>query len=289
MRTNREFRRLPTRYNIKEIKFTGRQFSRERIAYEVERLRERIPNKRLQVLLPYEFWKPGVWFGDGEDISLFSLLDHYDESEIPEGGGDPVSYDRFIVYMMDPPALAGGCSPKRDNGLNDCLYQCLYYAYGTFHKLPKSIERPEILKKALELQRADPVPVSCIEKVERLARTIAINITGDVTRISPSPAHRRITLTLANGHYSLVPNPDRKRFDPGKTKPKIPLIYQENGIINLVRIYDGKSICTMSTLEFKALRSKSLSGKWCFISVEKNRSTGKYETLEEAYIRIHEE
>jgi hypothetical protein len=45
----------------------------------------------------------------------------------------------------------------------------------------------------------------------------------------------------------------------------------------------------MSTLEFKALRSKSLSGKWCFISVEKNRSTGKYETLEEAYIRIHEE
>ena len=37
------------------------------------------------------------------------------------------------------------------------------------------------------------------------------------------------------------------------------------------------------------MRSKSLSGKWCFISIEKNRSTGKYETLEEAYVRIHEE
>ena len=60
MRTNREFRRLPTRHNIKEIKFTGRQFSRERIAYEIERIRERIPNKQFQVLLPYETWKPGT-------------------------------------------------------------------------------------------------------------------------------------------------------------------------------------------------------------------------------------
>ena len=100
MSTNREARRLPTRHHIIEIKFTGRQFSRERIAHEIERIRERIPNKQFQVLLPYEYWKPRSWFGDSEDISLFSLLDHYDESEIPTGGGDPVSYDRFIVYMM---------------------------------------------------------------------------------------------------------------------------------------------------------------------------------------------
>ena len=112
MSTNRVFRRLPTRHHITEIKFTGRQFSRERIAHEIERIRERIPNKQFQVLLPYEYWKCGSWFGDSEDISLFSLLDHYDESEIPPDSGDPVSYNRFIVYMMDPPALAGGCNPK---------------------------------------------------------------------------------------------------------------------------------------------------------------------------------
>src|ERR1043166_3414662 len=92
----------------------------------------------------------------------------------------------LIVYMMNLPALAGGCNPKRDNGLNDCLYQYLYYTYGIFSKLPRAIEKPDILKKALGLQKADPVPVSCIEKVERLARTIAINITGDLTRISSS-------------------------------------------------------------------------------------------------------
>src|ERR1043165_8668653 len=78
MSTNRVFRRLPTRHHITEIKFTGRQFSRERIAHEIERIRERIPNKQFQILLPYESWKPGSWFGDGEDISLFSLLNHYE-------------------------------------------------------------------------------------------------------------------------------------------------------------------------------------------------------------------
>ena len=40
MSTNREARRLTTRHHIIEIKFTGRQFSRERIAHEIERIRE---------------------------------------------------------------------------------------------------------------------------------------------------------------------------------------------------------------------------------------------------------
>ena len=190
---------------------------------------------------------------------------------------------------MDPPALAGGCNPKRDNGLNNCLYQCLYYAYGTFSKLPRAIEKPDILKKALELQRDDPVPVSCIEKVERLARTIAINITEDVIRISSSPAYRRITLILANGHYSIVSNPDRRKTNTATSKPKIPLIYQEDGVNNTVRVYDGNYIRTINIPEMRKLQSKALFGKWCFIPVEKNKNTGKYETLEEAYKRIHEE
>src|SRR2546421_6779312 len=77
---------------------------------------------------------------------------------------------------------------------------------------PRAIQKPDILKKALGLQRADPVPVSCIEIVERLARTIAINITGDITRISSNPAHKQITLILANGHYSIMSNPDRRKL-----------------------------------------------------------------------------
>ena len=57
----------------------------------------------------------------------------------------------------------------------------------------------------------------------------------------------------------------------------------------MVRIYDGEVTRSITSQEFKKMRSKSLSGKWCFISVEKNRNTGKYEILEEAYARIHKE
>ena len=39
----------------------------------------------------------------------------------------------------------------------------------------------------------------------------------------------------------------------------------------------------------RKLQSKVLFGKWYFISVEKNKNTGKYKTLEEAYKRIYEE
>src|SRR6185369_9816702 len=102
MPIKREFRRLPTRQNITEIKFTDGNFSRKRINHEIERIRTRIPNNRYQVLLPYENWKPGSWFEDDGDISLFSLLDHYDESHLPEGGGDPATYNQFIVYMTNP-------------------------------------------------------------------------------------------------------------------------------------------------------------------------------------------
>ncbi|CAJ0762716.1 4791_t:CDS:2 [Entrophospora sp. SA101] len=154
---NINYQRLPTRQHITEINYTGRSFSRKRINHEIEKLRTRIPNKKFQVLLPYEQWKPGSWFEDGEDISLFSLLDRYDESQLPEGGGDPGSYNRFIIYMMDPPALSGGCNAKKDS--------------------------------ALGLQRNEAVPVELIEKVERLVKTIAINIVGDFTQISKNTTH----------------------------------------------------------------------------------------------------
>ena len=112
--------------------------------------------------------------------------------------------------------------------------------------MPKAIEKPDILKKALGLQRTDPVPVSCIKEVERLARSIAIDITGDVTQISQSPAHRKITLTLANGHYSIVPNPGRKYISSIDKKPKRPLAYQEYGVNNLVKVYDGETTQSFS-------------------------------------------
>ncbi|CAB4421995.1 unnamed protein product [Rhizophagus irregularis] len=87
--------------------------------------------------------------------------------------------------------------------------------------MPKSIEKPEYIKKALGLNRDAPVPVLCMDKVEQLAGNLTLNIVGIL--------------------------PEFLKFQ--KTK-----------------------------------NSKSSSSP-----SRKNRKTGVYETLEEAYQRIHEE
>ncbi|UZO16787.1 uncharacterized protein OCT59_008163 [Rhizophagus irregularis] len=187
-------RALPTRPDIKELQFSGARFSRGAIARLGQRLQSQYPNY------------------------------HYDEAQLPDDA-DPDYFERFIIYIRDAPPATEGC----DGELNDCLYECLKYIYGTFSKISKSIEKPEYIKKVLGLNRDAPIPVSCMDKVEQLAGSLAINIVGDITRIS-------------------------------KIKS-----------------------CTIGQFQ------KTKNSKSSFISVEKNCKTGIYETLEEAYQRIHEE
>ncbi|GET51869.1 hypothetical protein GLOIN_2v1472929 [Rhizophagus irregularis DAOM 181602=DAOM 197198] len=170
---------LPTRPDIKELQYSGARFSRGAIAKLGQRLQSRYPTHKFQILLPYENWKPGGWTSGNQPASLFSLLDHYDEAQLPDDA-DPDYFERFIIYVRDAPPVAGGCNGE----LNDCLYECLKNIYGTFSKMPKSIEKPEYIKKALGLNRDAPIPVSCMDKVEQLAGSLAINIVGDITRIS---------------------------------------------------------------------------------------------------------
>ncbi|GET55694.1 hypothetical protein GLOIN_2v1849173 [Rhizophagus irregularis DAOM 181602=DAOM 197198] len=172
-------RALPTRPDIKELQYSGARFSRGAIARLGQRLQSRYLTHKFQILLPYENWKPGGWTSGNQPASLFSLLDHYDEAQLPDDA-DPDYFERFIIYIRDTPPVAGGCNGE----LNDCLYECLKYIYGTFSKMPKSIEKPEYIKKALGLNRDAPIPVSCMDKVEQLAGSLAINIVGDITRIS---------------------------------------------------------------------------------------------------------
>ncbi|GBB95300.1 hypothetical protein RclHR1_25070004 [Rhizophagus clarus] len=87
---------------------------------------------------------PGCWTTNEDDTNLFSLLDHYDESQMPDNIGDPERFDNFIIYMRDSPAVSGGCGDT-----NDCLYQCLKMAYGTYLNMPQTIEKSEYIKDYL--------------------------------------------------------------------------------------------------------------------------------------------
>ncbi|UZO11272.1 uncharacterized protein OCT59_002843 [Rhizophagus irregularis] len=274
-------RALPTRPDIKELQYSGARFSRGAIARLGQRLQSRYPTHKFQILLPYENWKPGGWTSGNQPASLFSLLDHYDEAQLPDDA-DPDYFERFIIYVRDAPPVAGGCNGE----LNDCLYECLKYIYGTFSKMPKSIEKPEYIKKALGLNRDAPVPVSYMDKVEQLAGSLALNIVGDSTRISKSKSDRRATLILSEGHYSLALNPGRLHPSKLDRKQKSPFVYREDGVNNVVTIYNGKTVKSLTVGQFQKGKN---SDSYSFIPIEKNCKTGIYETLEETYQRIHEE
>ncbi|PKY36291.1 hypothetical protein RhiirB3_458570 [Rhizophagus irregularis] len=62
-------------------------------------------------------------------------------------------------------------------------------------------------------------------------------------------------------------------------------MYHEDGIKNVVTIYNGKTVKSCAIEQFQ----KGKNSKSSFISVEKNHKTGIYETLKETYQRIHEE
>src|SRR5579864_7472728 len=270
-----------------ETLYHGAEYTRDMIRKEVARLQRRYPGKQFQVALLYERPMSGDQFGSLDPVSLFSRLDIYDESEMPDiedRPPDPETYDRFWVYISEPKILAGGCNPKKDNGLNDCLYNCLKMAYGTKWKLPQAIKTPELLKARLRLQRGDPIPVSLIGELE-MASLTCINVTGEHYYQSNKKHRRKITLVLANGHYSLARNPERQRAKfyskPGKT-----VAYQEHFKTSDVELYDGEKHWRQPLAEFKEHIYNS--PKFCYIEVRKKKDR-TIETVEEAFHRSNAE
>lgn len=295
MPVTRTTRVLPLRPDIHEIRVTSMTqqqddagISREKIADDVQKLAARYPNKQFQVLLPYESWKSGAWFTSRSSklSPLFSLEDYYDESQLPEDS-DPDYFDEYIIYVRDNASYTGGCN--KDNSFNDCLYKCLLFAYGTRSRLPESIKTPELLKEGLGLCRSDPIPIKFIPAIELLAGTIAINVTGDHKYQSKQKSKRQITLILANGHYSISRNPDRKRLKIWAShNEKKPLIYRNNGVKNIVNCYDGtlEKYWDITTRELRRLKSESWSGQWCFVKVSRKKN-GIFESFKEAFTRFN--
>ncbi|PKB92790.1 hypothetical protein RhiirA5_387565 [Rhizophagus irregularis] len=96
--------------------------------------------------------------------------------------------------------------------------------------------------------------------------------TGNITRISKR---------------SLLPHVKSRKTPPSKLdrKRNLPIMYHEDGIKNVVTIYNGKTVKSCAIEQFQ----KGKNSKSSFISVEKNHKMGIYETLKETYQRIHEE
>jgi hypothetical protein len=165
------------------------------------------------------------------------------ESDLTDYGSDLMKTDQIVDCKIPSGSHLYG-------ELNDCLYKCLKLIYRTFSKMPKTIEKPKYIKEKLGLSRDAPVPVISIDKVEDLARNLALNITGDVIWISKSKADRRTTLVLSEGHYSVATNPDRQHPSHIDHKQKAPFVYREGRINNTVTIYNSKKTKILTSTQF---------------------------------------
>ncbi|RIA82362.1 hypothetical protein C1645_835484 [Glomus cerebriforme] len=195
---------------VTETLYHEAKYIRDMISQEVARLQRKFPGKEFQVALLYEKPMSHLPFGSADPILLYSILDTYDDSQIPDiEHPDSDTYDVFWIYISEPKAITGGCNPKSDNRLNNCLYNYLKMGYRTKWKLSQAIKTSELLKERLHLSRQDPISIQLIPEV-KTASSICINVTGDHYYQSNKKHKRSISLVLANGHYSLIRNPERQ-------------------------------------------------------------------------------
>ena len=193
---------------------------------------------KMQVTLFYDNdnqpFKASKFFSFKDDVELFSYASVYDEA----GDDDPETYGKFFIQVYFKPDKnadddsedepEGGC----DYGKNDCLYDCLEL-FVIKNDLAKLGTRAQF-KKSLGLNRRDMVPVSKINKIEKLLLKYRIHISGDLHQPSthiPTGISTDIYLTLVDRHYEVDDMVGRNKLISNVVGvfeyPKWPLIYRD--------------------------------------------------------------
>jgi hypothetical protein len=158
----------------------------------------------------------------------------------------------FHIYILQSSKTnAGGATI---NKYNDCLFNALEKAMNG--NMPKEISSQPKLKKFLGLERADPVPIEMISKIQPLFKDISITVSGDYYRlVAEKPLN--IHLHLEDNHYYLKYNkPNRKtsmaRFKP--VKPECVWAYVKESIDKYVMFNGTTTKLNVNHDEFTKIR-----------------------------------
>lgn len=299
----RSINRLPINYYGKPVVEVVFRSTTDLDRREVSRLVENYisnhrENRKYLVNLPLAScggWRSGKWFTRDSGVSLFTIEMFYEGSEIEDpdeneerntelwGFPEADLMNEFRLLIMNAPPNAGGCS--KDNPYshnNDCLWICIRQAYGSPRRIPAICKTPDMLKKELGLERSALVPKSLIPKLEKILRTIAINISGDYSYTSPLNKGRVANIILNQGHYILA-KPKGRKNTGWPSEPKIPLVYKPDGVKGIVYFYDGSSRRTGTFKELYNLQSRPIKSKFCLVLA------GRNENLEKTYNRFTQE
>jgi len=135
------------------------------------------------------------------------------------------------------------------NDKNDCLFNAIFQAFNfDKKKLPSNCRSPSNLKKMLELERTDKIPLSMFPKIEEIYN-LSFLVTGDESYKSSIIKNHNICLKFKNNHVELKSNvPTYKLF----------LRYKPVEICNVNTIYYGDEIIIYNGVNTKAISDEEL-------------------------------
>ncbi|GAM26753.1 hypothetical protein SAMD00019534_099280 [Acytostelium subglobosum LB1] len=237
---------------FKQYRYNG-NYTREQIADIAQKYSNAFynkganPNTRVEVVLRYpgNQFRSGRFTKVGERIDMFHPHD-YDGAPIDE----PDTFQSFSIFVQKANPKAGGCSSE----WNNCLYHCVKQCYPD---IVNTCNAPLRLKKYLNLDAKDPVPINMLSTVEDKFK-VRIYVRGDHIYTSTKTFPREIRLKLTNGHYTL------DKTDVYQTKGIAikkqdrvmkPVAFKYASDDDHVIIYDGATQSTMSREQF--IREKS--------------------------------
>ena len=180
-------------------------------------------------------WAPALISDYGREVRLWSSTDSdsYEEETY---------YERICIYMTDRgnrkklPIV--GTSEK-----NSCLYDCLWYYL--HDNLPWQCDYQ--MKKALKLPPNDKIDLKYIPVLEKLLKTVSINVTGDFTYTSSLNKNLIIDLIVYDEHCTVNYEKIESKVKNISSKELKILMYNKIDYTG----YDGVKIRKISMIEKK--------------------------------------
>jgi hypothetical protein len=185
------------------------------------------------------------------DVSNFqSPINFFTPSDSLLDFEDPEDYEairfQFIPFKR---IQEGGKDPN-----NDCLISCLRKYFKANDKFIDAAD----LKTQLDLQRGDPIPLTCMKKVENYINNgeknkYAIFVSGEAEYTSEIDSTRHIHLILSNGHFSVNTTKINKSSRVSFDEKPIMII---NSIDRNYETFDGETVSVMTRQEYETKRDE---------------------------------
>jgi hypothetical protein len=213
----------------------------------LQELRQTYPDAEGLVSVSIKFTQR--WYS-GDVSSFNNSINYFTPSDSALDFEDPEDYEAIRFQFIPFRRIAeGGKDPN-----NDCLITCLRKFFKANDKFIDAAD----LKTHLDLKRGDPIPLTCMKKVESYINDgernkYAIFVSGDAEYTSVIDSTRQIHLILSNGHFSVNTTKINKTSRLSFDEKAIMII---NPVDRNYETFDGETVSMMTRQEYEAKRDE---------------------------------